>query len=255
MVLHKRIARDGNSYSFEEYSDFYGRKGQQMWDESRPSGVSRLAGRSRSSSRRRSKPPSAPSSAHPPRPPESEAWPGGVSGISQLVDHPSGPRWVASHACTILCDKVLNIVYQDILDATSVAHVPRSHPRPQIDTNRIVEMRSKTFSNTINSLERAYCKHLHETIEHQYSTDIAAAVRNLHDAVMHKLKVNCAEEANEGERIVQDMLGHCLEEFNWDHAAQVLQEATSRALQKKAEAYELGRTCRERAKCIRRSEK
>ena len=182
-----------------------------------------------------------------PRPPDSKACPGGDRSIPQFVDYPPTDK--------PLCDKMLKIVHQDMLDAMSVARLPDSHPRRVNDENRIAEMASKTLSTTLHSLEQAYDKHLHETIEYGCSTNIAAVVKNLHNGVMHKLEVNCAEKAQDGGLLVQYMLGQILDGVSSHYAEDMVQDAISVAHQMRREADEMIHAYSEQAKLELHSEK
>ena len=67
-------------------------------------------------------------------------------------------------------------------------------------------MRSKSFGPTINSLQRAYSKLLHENFENEWSSEISGNVRDLAAAIVWKLNVKSEEAAEEG-RLAQRRVG------------------------------------------------
>ena len=77
-------------------------------------------------------------------------------------------------------------------------------------------MRSKSFGPTINSLQRAYSKPLHETFENEWSSEISSNVRDLADAIVWKLSVKSNAAAEEGEELMVKMLEHLQDEFTWE---------------------------------------
>ena len=81
-----------------------------------------------------------------------------------------------------LKDEITPIMYN--------AHQPSLMPSPAMNEARKIEMKRVAFGTTLNSLQRAYSKLLHETFESQWSSEVAANVRNLADAVVWKLTAN-----------------------------------------------------------------
>ena len=70
------------------------------------------------------------------------------------------------------------------------AHQHSFEPRPAMNKARKIEMRRAAFGTTLIALQWAYSKLLHETFESQWSSEVAANVRNLADAVVWKLTAN-----------------------------------------------------------------
>ena len=89
----------------------------------------------------------------------------------------------------LLVQGVLDQVMGDVTEIVARAHSHSYAPRPALNQARKEEMRSKSFTPTINSLQRAYSKLLHENFEDQWSSEIAGNVRDLAAAIVWKLGV------------------------------------------------------------------
>ena len=133
------------------------------------------------------------------------------------------------------------------------AHQPVLEPRPVMDRSQKNEMRKMAFGTTVNTLQRSYSKLLHATFEGQHSPEIAGGVRNLADSVVWKLKANCESSADQGERLMKEMLEHLQVEFKWEKAVKILEAATEVARGKKATAYEYVRISEDRLRNIRQA--
>ena len=96
------------------------------------------------------------------------------------------------------------------------AHRKSFEPLPELNKARTEEMRSKSFGPTLNSLQRAYSKLLHENIENEWSSEISGNVRDLAAAIVWKLSVKSEEAAEEGRELMIKMLEHLQVEFKWE---------------------------------------
>ena len=77
-------------------------------------------------------------------------------------------------------------------------------------------MRSKSSGPTINSLQRAYSKLLHENFENEWSSEISGNVRDLAAAIVWKLSVKSEEAAEEGQELMIKLLEHLQVELKWE---------------------------------------
>ena len=140
----------------------------------------------------------------------------------------------------------------DMTAIVTTAHKPSGEPRPILDKTRKLQMRSMTFGNSLHSLQRAYSKLLHEAFENEWSSNMAANVRDLADAVVWKLVANCYQDAEEGQRLMQQMLEHLQIEFKWEKIIAILEAAAEVARTNKAESYQNAKACQEQLREIRR---
>ena len=90
-----------------------------------------------------------------------------------------------------LKDEVLQWTYQLFMETMQALHQQSTHTRPCLDRSRIQEMQRSTLSSTKNTLHRAYRKLLRAcaetgSAETHSRDDLAATVRDLSDAIMHK---------------------------------------------------------------------
>ena len=106
-------------------------------------------------------------------------------------------------------------------------------------------MRSKSFGPTINSLQRAYSKLLHENFENEWSSEISGNVQDLADAIEWKLSVKSEEAAEEGRELMIKMLEHLQVEFKWEKILKILESAADIAGIEKANAYTRAKTCQD----------
>ena len=106
-----------------------------------------------------------------------------------------------------------------------------------MDKKRRLEIRERAFACTLNTLERAYTKLLHQTFDEEWSTDIAASVRDLADNLKWKLRSNCPDQLEQGTQTLEVMLQHCQDEFKWTKIIQILEAAADVARSEKLEAY------------------
>ena len=91
---------------------------------------------------------------------------------------------------------------QHVTEIVATAHQPSDEPRPALGKSRKLEMRSRSFGPAVHTLQRAYSKLLHENFENEWSSQLAANVRNLTDAIAWKLSVHSEVRAEEGNRLV-----------------------------------------------------
>ena len=107
-------------------------------------------------------------------------------------------------------------------------------------------MRSKSFEPTINSLQRAYSKLLHDNFENEWSSEISGNVRNLAAAIVWKLSATSEEAAEEGRELMLKMLEHVQVEFKWEKILKILEAAADIAGNEKANAYKRAKTCQDK---------
>ena len=148
-----------------------------------------------------------------------------------------------------LKDEVLQWTYQSFMETMQALHKQSTHTRPCLDRSRIQEMQRNTLSSTMNTLHRAYQKLLREgaetgSTETHSRDDLAATVRDLTDAIMHKFRTNRPENAAEAERQLILMIENLMEEHLWRRAADVLRQAASQAAENAERAYEHSQICR-----------
>ena len=172
-----------------------------------------------------------------------------------LLPHPtrSSNDAQATSVISILQRDLLESLKQEVL--TIVGTALEGNPEPPIVRDRTwkLEVRSKAFGTTVNSLQRAYAKMLHEVIDDERSFEVAANVRNLASAVAWKLEVNCPKHAEEGMRLMEEMLSHFDDEFCWVKIVAILEGAAKVARTKKAESYLDALACQEQLREIRRT--
>ena len=90
-----------------------------------------------------------------------------------------------------------------------VAH-PSTQSRPVLNKKRKEDMRMSAFNSTMNTLERAYTKLLHSTLEDERSEEMAATVRDMGDAIQHKIKQHSLVSSEEGSQGLRNMMEHFL---------------------------------------------
>ena len=108
----------------------------------------------------------------------------------------------------------------------------------------------------MNTLHRAYQKLLREgaetgSTETHSRNDLAATVRDLADAIMHKFWTNRPENAAEAQRQLRLMLQNLMEEHVWRRVADVLQQAASQAAENAERGYERSQICRREITSLR----
>ena len=151
-----------------------------------------------------------------------------------------------SHPAQLLQSDVLDWMMEHLTAIAIAAHKPIDGPRPTQDKNWKTRMRGQGFGSTVNTLQRAYSKMLHETFDNECPSDVAANVRNLADAVSWKLRANCLhEKTEEGTRLLELMLSHLQIEFKWEKIAGILEAAAEVARRKKEESDRNIKTCQD----------
>ena len=133
------------------------------------------------------------------------------SGVTQ----PAGSE-AATNVSEQLVQGVLDKVMGDVTEIVARAHYHSYEPLPALNKARKEEMRSKSFGPTLNSLQRAYSKLLHENFENEWSSEISGNVRDLAAAIVWKLNVKSEEAAEEGQELMIKMLEHLQVEFMWE---------------------------------------
>ena len=108
----------------------------------------------------------------------------------------------------------------------------------------------------MNTLHRAYQKLLREgaetgSTETHSRDDLAATVRDLADAIMHKFRTNRPENAAEAQRQLRLMLENLMEEHVWRRVADVLRQAASQAAENAERGYERSQICRREITSLR----
>ena len=164
----------------------------------------------------------------------------------------SGDQHPAASSFSILQADLLERLMNDMTAIVTTAHEPSREPRPALDKTRKLQMRSNSFGSSLNSLQRAYSKLLHEAFENEWSSNVAANVRDLADAVVWKLDANCPQDAEEGKRLMQQMLEHLQVEFKWEKILAILEAAAGVARTNKADSYQNAKACQEQLREIRR---
>ena len=155
-----------------------------------------------------------------------------------------------------LKDEVLQWTYQSFMETMQALHQQSTHTRPCLDRSRIQEMQRNTLSSTMNTLHRAYQKLLREgaetgSTETHSRDDLAATVRDLADAIMHKFWTNRPENAAEAQRQLRLMLQNLMEEHVWRRVADVLRQAASQAAENAERGYERSQICRREITSLR----
>ena len=155
-----------------------------------------------------------------------------------------------------LKDEVLQWTYQSFMETMQALHQQSTHTRPCLDRSRIQEMQRNTLSSTMNTLHRAYQKLLREgaetgSTETHSRDDLAATVRDLTDAIMHKFRTNRPQNAAEAQRQLRLMLQNLMEEHVWRRVADVLRQAASQAAENAERAYERSQSCRREITSLR----
>ena len=148
------------------------------------------------------------------------------SGVSNLLAQPRSGSEAATNVSEQLVQGVLDKVMGDVTEIVARAHYKLWHGRisyeplprfaPALNKARKEEMRSKSFGPTINTLQRAYSKLLHENFENEWSSEISGNVRDLAAAIVWKLSVKSEEAAEEGKELMIKMLEHLQVEFKWE---------------------------------------
>ena len=83
----------------------------------------------------------------------------------------------ATNVSEQLVQGMLDKAMGDVTEIVARAHYNSFRPLPALNKARKEEMRSRSFGLTINSLQRAYSKLLHENFENEWSSEIAGNVR------------------------------------------------------------------------------
>ena len=154
-----------------------------------------------------------------------------------------------SHPAQLVQDNLLDQMMNDVTAIIAAAHKPTGKPRSTQGKNWTAQ---KGFASTVNSLQRAYSKMLHETFDNECSSDVSVSVRSLADAVTSKLQAHCPGDAEEGTLLMKKMLEHLKIEFKWDKIAGLLEAAAEEARRKKQECYWHAKACEEELREIHR---
>ena len=134
---------------------------------------------------------------------------------SSGVTQPAGVE-APTNVSEQLVQGVLDKLMRDVTEIVVRAHYKSNEPLPELNKARKEEMRSKSFGPTLNSLQRAYSKLLHENFENEWSSEISGNVRDLAAAIVWKLSVKSEEAAEEGQELMIKMLEHLQVEFKWE---------------------------------------
>ena len=89
---------------------------------------------------------------------------------SRGVTQPVGSE-AATNVSEQLVQGVLDKVMGDVTEIVARAHYNSFRPLPALSKARKEELRSRSFGLTINSLQRAYSKLLHENFENEWSSE------------------------------------------------------------------------------------
>ena len=153
------------------------------------------------------------------------------------------------HPAQLLQDALASMDDMESMIVTAHTNEPCA---PKDKTWRL-DMRAQGFGYTVNSLQRAYSRLLHETLTEEWSSDVAANVRNLADAIKWQLKCSCPEEAEEGIDRMKKMLEYRQVEFKWERIIEILDSALEVARTKKAQYYRQARASEEELREIRKT--
>ena len=162
------------------------------------------------------------------------------SGVSNLLAQPRSGSEAATNVSEQLVQGVLDKLMGDVTEIVAQAHYHSEEPRPVIG-----EMENRSFGPTLNSLQRAYSKLLHENFENEWSSEISGNVRDLAAAIEWKLSVKSDEAAEEGMELVRKMLEHLQVEFKWEKILKILESAADIAGIEKESAYKRAKTCQD----------
>ena len=172
--------------------------------------------------------------------------------VNPYVDSSSGDDHLAESFDDVMLANMLQQLKDEITPIMKHAHQPSLMSSPAMNEARKIEMKQVAFGTTLNSLQRAYSKLLHETFESQWSSEVAANVRNLADAVVWKLTTNCKESAVvEVEGLIVKMLEHLQDEFKWEKILKIVESAADVARTEKAKAYQEARACQNQLRATR----
>ena len=147
---------------------------------------------------------------------------------------------------TKMADDALAFV-SDAIDVKLVAAHPERQGYPaeprQATKKRRIEMRAQSFSSTIHSMQRAYAFLLHNAFdEDSWDAEPEHCVRDLSDALEHKLEAHCGGAAEpavaQGKAALRSMLAKQVEEFKWMLIAGVGEAIINRASEGKKQAYQ-----------------
>jgi len=138
-----------------------------------------------------------------------------------------------------LKEQVMRTLKEQVMRKIALAH--QRTIEESLTKKRRLDMREKTFSTTLHTMQMAYTKLLHEAFADNYSPEVAATVRNLADSVKWKLHANCPHSEAEGKQLLEQLLGQYLEEFQWNKIAEILQSATTHARAEAKKEYEKSR--------------
>ena len=163
---------------------------------------------------------------------------------SSGVTQPAGVE-APTNVSKQLVQGVLDKLMRDVTEIVVRAHCKSFEPLPELNKARKEEMRSKSFGPTLNSLQRAYSKLLHENFENEWSSEISGNVRDLAAAIVWKLNVKSEEAAEEGQELMIKMLEHLQVEFKWEKILKILESAADIAGIEKTNAYKRAKTCQE----------
>ena len=170
------------------------------------------------------------------------------SGVTQ----PAGSE-AATNVSEQLVEGVLDKLMGDVKEIVAQAYYHTDEQLPALNKARKEKMRSKAFGPTLNSLQRAYSKLLHETFENEWSSEISSNVWDLSKAITWKLSVKSEEAADEGQEIMIKMLEHLMLEFTWEKILKILESAEDIAGNEKANAYKRAKTCQDNLRGLRHS--
>ena len=174
--------------------------------------------------------------------------------VNPYVDSSSGDDHLAVSFDDVMVANMLRQLKDEITPIMKNAHQHSFEPRPAMNKARKIEMRRAAFGTTLIALQWAYSKLLHETFESQWSSEVAANVRNLADAVVWKLTTNCKESAVvDVKGLIVEMLEHLLDEFKWEKILKIVESAADVARTEKAKAYQETRACQNQLRATRNS--
>ena len=134
---------------------------------------------------------------------------------SSGVTQPAGSE-AATNVSEQLVQGVLDKLMRDVTEIVARAHYKSNEPLPEFNKARKEEMRSKSFGPTLNSLQRAYSKLLHENFESGWSSEISGNLRDLAAAIVWKLNVKSKDAAEEGHELMIKMMENLQIEFKWE---------------------------------------
>ena len=144
----------------------------------------------------------------------------------------------------VLSLRILETLDTNLHQTMEIASEPASIARGPINKRNRMMTRPTEVPFSLLSLQKAYEGELTETFDNNHSTDYAASVRQMADAVKCNLQVKGPDQVETGTELLVQFLGHCLKEFICRTKIAVLEEALTHARHEMHFVYEDKAECR-----------